>query len=347
MNRHGENPIITAEMVKPSNPRYRVRGVFNPGAAAFDDEVILLLRVAEDCPTCKGRVAVPKVDIRGGVGQPGVLEFSVDDPEVSLKDTRGIVYRGTDYLSTMSHLRLARSKDGIHFAVDEKPFLFASNASEIFGVEDARITRFADTFYISYTCVSPDGWATALAVTKDFRTVERKGIIFPPENKDVSLFPEKIRGLYHALHRPNNISFGKPSIWYAQSPDLFHWGNHRCVLRPRATVWEEQKIGGGAPSIKTPQGWLQVYHGKGKDQVYSLFLLLLDLENPSKIVKQGRKPVLKPEERYEKEGFFPNVIFNNGLVVRDDGHVLIYYGACDCCTCLAETTVDQLLKSFD
>jgi len=347
MKRHGENPLITPEMVKPSNPTYRVRGAFNPGAVAFGDEIILLLRVAEDCPAGEGKVAVPRVNIQHGAGRPEVLEVAVDDPQVTLKDTRGIVYRGINYLSTMSHLRLARSKDGVHFTVDEKPFLFPSDASEIFGVEDPRITPFEGTYYINYTCVSPDGWATALAVTKDFQSVERKGIIFPPQNKDVSLFPEKIHGLYHALHRPDNSGFGRPSIWYARSPDLFHWGNHQSVLRPRAMIWEEQKIGGGAPSIKTPEGWLQVYHAKGRDQVYSLFTVLLDLENPSKVIKQSQEPILKSEEAYEKEGFFPDVVFSNGLIAREDGHLRIYYGACDCYTCAAETTLDELLASLD
>ena len=347
MKRHEKNPIITPDMVKPSNPSYRVRGAFNPGAVACNDEVILLLRVAEDCPTEEGRVAVPIVVIEDGVGRPDALQVSVNDPDVRLKDTRGVVYKGVDYLSTMSHLRLARSKDGVHFEVESEPFLFPSEPSERFGVEDARITKLGDTFYINYTCVSLDGWATALAVTKDFKSVQRKGIIFPPQNKDVSLFPDTIGGQYAALHRPDNSGFGKPSIWYAESPDLRHWGRHTCLLRPRDTIWEEMKIGGGAPCIKTSKGWLQVYHGKGRNQIYSLFTVLLDGEDPSRVIQQGRSPILKPEAPYETSGFFPNVVFTNGMVCRDDGSVLMYYGACDGFTCLAETTVDELLASLD
>lgn len=347
MERHSENPIITAEMVKPSNPDYRVRGAFNPGAARVGDEVILLLRVAEDCPAEEGKIAVPTVRLKDGVGYPDVLHVEVADPHVQLKDTRGVVYRGVDYLSTLSHLRLARSQDGVHFQVAPEPFLFPSDPSERFGVEDARITKLGDTFYISYTCVSPDGWATALATTRDFRSVERRGIIFPPQNKDVSLFPEKIRGRYRALHRPNNSGFGKPSIWSAESPDLQHWGKHRCILRPRDTVWEEQKIGGGAASIKTSHGWLQIYHAKGRGQRYSLFTALLDPDDPSRVVKRASKPLLQPEEPYETEGFFPNVIFNNGMVCHEDGSVLLYYGACDAYTALARTTTDELLASLD
>lgn len=344
MKRYEDNPIITPEMVPPSNPNYRVRGAFNPGAIEHDGEILLLLRVAEDVPAETGRVAVPKVRFEGHRGVPDVLEVAVDDPDVELQDTRGVVYRGVDYLSTMSHLRLARSRDGARFQVDPEPFLFPSRPDEVFGVEDARITKLDDAYYINYTVVSPDGWATALARTKDFRTVERLGIILPPQNKDVSIFPRKVGGKYVALHRPNNSGFGRPSIWYADSPDLLNWGSHRCVLRPRDTVWEEQKIGGGAPCLETDEGWLQVYHGKGRDQVYSLFACLLDRDEPWRVISQGDEPLLLPETPYETEGFFANVVFSNGLVQRGD-QVLLYYGACDGVTCVAETSVVELLAS--
>lgn len=347
MHRHPQNPLIQPDQVLPSAPGYRVRGVLNPGAVRFGDEVLLLLRVAEDCPAADGQVAVPFARIEAGVGHAEVLDVRLDDPEVQLKDSRGIVYRGVDYLSTMSHIRIARSRDGVNFRVDDAPFIFPADASECFGVEDARVTRFEDSFTINYTCVSPDGWGTALATTRDFRTIDRRGLIFTVQNKDVSLFPEKIGGLYAALHRPNNSGFGRPSIWYAESPDLVHWGNHRCIARPRDSVWEEMKIGGGAPCIKTPRGWLQVYHGKGHDQIYSLFTLLLDLEQPWRVIGRAAVPFLTPELPYETDGFFPNVVFSNGLVTWEDGRVFLYYGACDESVCLLETTVAELLASID
>lgn len=347
MQRHSANPIITPEMVTPSNPGFRVRGAFNPGATTFGDEILLLLRVAEDVPAEHGRVRVPIVDFKSGRGVPRMLDVAVDDPDVQLKDTRGVVYQGRDYLSTLSHLRLARSRDGVRFTVDAEPFLFPADESERFGVEDARITQIGDTYWINFTVVSNDGWATALASTTDFNSVTRHGIIFPPQNKDVSIFPEQVGGRYVALHRPNNVGFGKPSIWYAESPDLIHWGGHQCLLRPRDTVWEEQKIGGGAPCLKTPEGWLHVYHGKGREQRYSLFTVLLDLERPSRVLKQAATPCLAPEAPYETSGFFAGVVFTNGLVARDDGRVLLYYGVCDQATCLAETSVAELLASLD
>lgn len=107
------------------------------------------------------------------------------------------------------------------------------------------------------------------------------------------------------------------------------------------------KIGGGAPCIKTPQGWLQVDHAKGRNQVYSLFTVLLDLEQPWRVLKRGSVPILRPEMPYETEGFFPNLVFSNGLVTWEDGRVFIYYGACDESVCLLETTVAELRASVD
>jgi len=350
VRRDSANPLITPDKVSASNPAYRVRGVFNPGAtmvpgtAGASDGVVLVLRVSEDVPADDGRVAVPIMRLDDGVGVPDVIEVGVEDAGVELRDTRGVVIDGREYLSTMSHLRLARSTDGVHFTVDDEPFLFPSTEVERFGVEDARVTQIDDRFLVNYTAVSGDGWATALASTTDFQSVERLGLIFHPQNKDVAIFPEKVGGRYVALHRPNN-AMGRASIWYAESPDLVHWGNHRCLLRPRDTEWEEQKIGGGAPPIRTADGWLTIYHGKGREQGYSLWALLLDADDPSVILAQGSMPLLTPEAPYEREGFFGGVVFTNGMVQRD-GELLVYYGAADECVALARTTVPDVLASL-
>jgi predicted GH43/DUF377 family glycosyl hydrolase len=274
------------------------------------------------------------------------MEFDTSDPEVTLKDTRGVSYQGREYLSTMSHIRLARSQDGLHFTVDDQPFIFPTSEVEEYGVEDARVTFIDGRYFINYTAVSRDSWATALAVTDDFQVVEKKGLIFHPENKDVAIFPEKVGGKYIALHRPNNSGFGKPSIWYSESPDLIHWGDHQPIVHPRENKWESMKIGGGAPPLKTPEGWLIVYHGKGDNSVYSLFCLLLDLEKPDRVIKRASEPLMTPSEPYETEGFFSNVVFSNGIVEKD-GQVYIYYGASDETVNVAITDVDYLLSTLD
>ncbi|RLF91925.1 hypothetical protein DRN50_09530 [Thermococci archaeon] len=167
------NPVIKPTDVKPSLEGYRVEGAFNPGAVAFGDEVLLLLRVAEGCEPKEGYIRTPIYRFKGGRSYPDIMEFKADDPDVLLKDTRGVVYQGQDYLSTMSHIRIARSTDGLNFTVDEKPFIYPVNETEKYGIEDARVTLIDGNYYINYTVISTDSWATALGITKDFRLLTR------------------------------------------------------------------------------------------------------------------------------------------------------------------------------
>jgi predicted GH43/DUF377 family glycosyl hydrolase len=345
MIKHPKNPLIIPEMVIPSNSGLVVKGALNPGAALFDDEILMLLRIAEGCEEREGKVSVPIYRFDSDPKQLEILHLDSTDPQLVLKDTRAVVYKGAEYVSTLSHLRLARSQDGVHFKVDEKPFLTPQNESEEFGIEDARIVQIDDVYYINYTAVSKDSYGTALVRTKDFIHKEYLGMIFCPPNKDVCIFPEKVGGSYWALHRPNNHSYGNSSIWIARSPDLIHWGHHRCLIRPAGGRWESEKIGGGAPPIKTDRGWLEIYHGKtlkdGQD-FYSLMVLLLDLNDPTKVLYRGEKPILMPEEPYETQGFVPNVVFLNGMVLEGDD-LLLYYAACDETICLARCKWRDLL----
>lgn len=346
IKKYENNPIITASDVVPSLEGYVVLGAFNPGATIFDDEILLLLRVAEGCQPKEGFIRVPVYTNQNGKIEPGVVEFNASDPDLDLSDPRGVGYNNKTYLSTVSHIRLARSTDGLFFTVEEIPFLFPSEVYEEYGVEDARVTCIDEKYYINYTAVSSDSYATALAVTKDFKTVEKQGIIFHPENKDVVIFPEKVNGKYIALHRPNISGFGKASIWYSESPDLLHWGNHQCIIRPRdGNQWESHKIGGGAPPIKTSDGWLVIYHGSGENNIYSLFCLLLDLEEPNKVIKRALTPFLVPTEPFEVNGFFRNVVFSNGLIEKDN-KIYIYYGAADESVGVAITDREDLLSTL-
>ncbi|MCF7790780.1 MAG: glycoside hydrolase family 130 protein [Victivallales bacterium] len=345
MIRYSKNPVVRPEDVKPSAEGFKVVGAFNPAAVKFGNETLLLLRVAEECVKVKNKIRVPAYKFVNGDGIPQVLEFDKADPDVKLKDTRGVVYKGIDFLSSLSHIRIARSEDGVNFTVDDKPFIYPQNEQEKYGIEDARVTYIDGKYYINYTIVSENSWSTALSVTEDFKTHKRLGVIFYPENKDVAIFPEKVNGKYAALHRPNNSGFGKPSIWYAESPDLLHWGGHKCVAKPRDNRFESMKIGGGSSPLKTSEGWLCIYHCKGDGQRYTLFAMLLDLNEPWKILKRPEKPLIEPEADYEINGFFGNVLFTNGMV-EENGRLWIYYGASDSCSCLIISTVDEILKTL-
>jgi predicted GH43/DUF377 family glycosyl hydrolase len=345
MLKYQNNPIITPDMIIPSDENLIVKGALNPGAVRYNDEIILLLRIAEGGKPDNNYITVPYYCFDNNKGDLNILKIAKDSPYVKFKDTRAVIYKGKEYVSTLSHLRLARSKDGINFKIDDKPFLVPQNRSEEYGVEDARIVQIGDDYYINYTAVSRDSYGTSLIKTSDFKNFNYLGMIFAPPNKDVCIFPEKINGMYYALHRPYNHDFGKSSIWISSSPDLIHFGNHKCLIRPGENQFETEKIGGGAPPVKTKKGWLEIYHGKsirnGKDY-YSLMVLLLDLNDPSRVIYRSEYPLLKPEEPYETEGFVPNVVFLNGLVKMDDNKLNLYYSACDETTCLATCTLDDI-----
>jgi predicted GH43/DUF377 family glycosyl hydrolase len=205
-------------------------------------------------------------------------------------------------------------------------------------------------YWINYTAVSPDGIATALASTRDFRTFERHGIIFPPDNRDVTIFPERIEGRYVALHRPMPSGLGQPSIWLATSGDLMCWGGHRIVAGARTDCWDDAKVGGGAVPFRVRFGnrdaWLCVYHGvTGSPPTYSLGALLLDGRNPARVLARSREPILRPEAPYEREGFFGQVVFTCGLLAEDD-LVRIYYGAADGVTAVADLSLDEIMTGL-
>jgi predicted GH43/DUF377 family glycosyl hydrolase len=185
------------------------------------------------------------------------------------------------------------------------------------------------------------GISTSLAQTDDFEQVEKLGLIFAPDNRDVCFFPEKINGYYWALHRPAPLHFGKPEMWLAKSPDLLHWGDHSRLAGCSDKDWDQRKIGGGAPLLKTDKGWLQIYHGVDKDQRYCLGALLIDLNDPTKVIARMLNPLIEPRENYEVEGFFGNVVFCCGAIIKD-GVVNIYYGAADEVMALATISLSEL-----
>lgn len=340
LQRLSDQPIIQTSDVQPFIEGYEVLGAFNPAACQFGEELVLLLRVAEAPKAEKGYIAIPLIEEKDGV--PTLVVKTFKEPEGDY-DPRVVTMSGKVYLTSISYLRLARSRDGINFTIDEKPFLFPARMDEAYGVEDARITFLDGKYWITYTAVSEHGPGVGLAVTTDFVNVERIGMILPPPNKDVALFPQKINGKYVLLHRPMVSDIGKPSIWLAESEDGIHWGNHRFLFGGRGLLdtqfeWEGGKIGAGPEPILTDEGWLVCYHGADPTHAYSLALALLDKDDPSKILDRSTLPLLTPELSWEREGFFPNVVFSNGWVQRPDGTIWVYYGAADSGVGLAELT---------
>lgn len=342
IHRFSNNPLFKPSDLQPSRTDVEIMCAFNPAATLFNGQRLLLLRVAEKAIPGPGCVATPIFDPE--TGDVHIKQFRLDDPDVEISDPRFFTHKGTIYLTSLSHFRVATSDDGVHFTIDPKPSMFPEGPYETYGIEDARITRIDGGYYVNYTAVSNRGVVTTLAQTDDFKTFRRLGIIFSPDNKDVALFPEKINGRYQAFHRPAVRHAGAPSIWTASSPDLLDWGRHEFVIGPRDDSWDCERVGAGTSPIKTPEGWLALYHAADHDTRYCLGALLLDLEKPWKVIARSKEPFFVPEALYELEGFMPNVVFHNGTIDLGDGNLELYYGGADLVTCGARVRTCDLLR---
>ncbi|MDI3312244.1 MAG: glycoside hydrolase family 130 protein, partial [Thermoanaerobacterium sp.] len=279
-------------------------------------------------------------------GMVVIKKFDKQDKDIDFSDSRFVRTKTEQYLTSISHFRIARSKNGIHFDIDEKPAMFPSNVYEKFGIEDPRITYIDGRYYINYSAISDiTGVTTCLASTVDFKTFKRHGCIFTPDNKDVAIFPEKIGGKYYALCRPASAEYKRRDMWISESPDLICWGNHRYLMGAREGYWDDGRVGCSAVPFKIDEGWLEIYHGASKNDRYCLGAVLLDANKPWKILARSQKPIIEPETDYELNGFYGNVIFNCG-VLFEEGKVKIYYGAADTCIAYAEIQLCDVLNSL-
>ena len=296
-----------------------------------------------------------------------------------------LLYRaaGKDVGHTI-HFGLAVSKDGFHFKrTSRKPVFSPSKDGFDAGcVEDPRIVKIGDYYYITYACRQgkpgqywlpmeknkhrgeprpPDfphslrtNWtATGLALTKDFKTFIRAGRLTDPmvDDRDVILFPEKVNGRYVMIHRPmqwigEKYGTDKPAMWISYSDDLLNFRKSELLAKGKAE-WECNKIGGNNPPIKTKHGWLLIYHGVGPDWHYRLGAMLLDLNNPSRVLHRTPDWILQPEEDYETKGLYNGVVFPCGNVVIGDTF-FVYYGGADkyvgVATCSLKKLVAHLLS---
>jgi predicted GH43/DUF377 family glycosyl hydrolase len=338
-----QNPLLKPADLKPAIPGMEITCLLNPGVFRFNGKIGLLLRVAERPKQVEGKISFPVYNEAGVIE---VLTFDKDDPALDASDPRVIGYNGQNYLTTLSYLRLVFSEDGIHFQEDaEYPPIFGQGKLEAFGIEDCRIATTQEGFFLTYTKVSPIAVGVGLMHTLDWKHFTRHGMIFPPHNKDCALFEEKINGKYYALHRPSSPALGGNYIWLAESPDLLHWGNHQCIAVTRKDKWDEARIGAGGAPIRTSEGWLEIYHGATKDHRYCLGALLLDLNNPAKVLARSEQPIMEPVAPYEQTGFFGNVVFTNGHYVEGDT-IHIYYGASDEVICGATLSIKEILQTL-
>lgn len=267
-----------------------------------------------------------------------------------------IVLVRAESLTGVSHITVARSEDGVgDWTIDPEPLLAPALGveSEQWGFEDPRVVFVPehDRWVITCTAYGPAGPAVFLATTTDFVRVKRHGIVRQADDKNAALLPARIDGKWILFHRPKTeLSSSDGDILLSRSPDLHNWSAPEQVMQPRAGAWwDSLRIGLGPPPLRTDHGWLLIYHGvKGMvgGPIYRVGLALLDLEEPTRVLRRLPGWVLGPRAPYERIGDVPNVVFPCGLVHDEaSGEVRLYYGAADTSVCVATAQLDDLLAA--
>ncbi len=260
---------------------------------------------------------------------------------------------------TGTNIGLAFSDDGIHWEPQPEPW-FYMKTEEIGRVYDPRLTVLDGEVYICFAMDTKHGLRGGIGKIHDFKNIEILSLSVP-DNRNMVLFPEKINGNFVRLERPMPVySRGgkdKFDIWLSESPDLVFWGNSKLVLGTEQIPYCNDKIGPAAPPVKTEKGWLTTFHSvtldpnRGKNgwearwqKEYVAGIMLLDLEDPSKVLGFSKEPLLVCDKDFEEEdGFRKSVIFPGGMLLEDNGEVKIYYGASDTVECLATANVNDLI----
>ena len=341
--RFAENPLLSPADLKASTDGLEITCLLNPGVFQYQGKTWLLVRVAERPAQKENVISFPILTETGSVE---IIAIKKDDPELKATDARVINYKGVDYLTTLSHLRLLCSDDGVKFyQPKDHPLLAGEGMLQAFGIEDCRVSFLDNKYHLTFTAVSGNGVGVGLRTTTDWKNFQSHGMMLPPHNKDCAIFEEKVNGLYYALHRPSSVDIGGNYIWITSSPDGIHWGDHKCIIKTREGAWDSARVGAGAAPIKTSKGWLEIYHGANEKHQYCLGAFLMDLNDPSKVIARTEAPIMVPSATYETSGFFGNVVFTNGHIVHPDGDTItVYYGAADEFVCGAHFSLKEILS---
>jgi predicted GH43/DUF377 family glycosyl hydrolase len=265
-----------------------------------------------------------------------------------------LIYRAVegDNYSTIGYAKLDRSGNVLERWPE--PILRRETPLEQRGIEDPRVAKFADRYYLIYVAYDSFTVRTCLASTADFKTVEKHGVIIPAIwDKDAMFFPELVQDQLILMHRiePNIQLAFFGDMAHLLNPEENYWLRHfseleKCtVLRPQYW-WEAKKIGGGAPPIPTPEGWLVIYHGVDDKFIYRAGAALLDCDNPLRVIARFPEPILEPVSRFEKVGDVPNVVFPTGTAIFDD-ELLVYYGGADKAIGMATASMSELLHEIN
>lgn len=281
------------------------------------------------------------------------LVNAVMNPAAATVGTETVLLCRVEDCRGISHLTAARSPDGhTNWVVSDRPLILPDEKieGEKWGLEDPRVTRVdeIDRWVIAFTTYGIGGPSLSLATTSDFETVHRLGMVMAPEDKNGALLPRRVNGDWVLFHRPVSVMNMRADIWLSRSTDLTSWMAPEHVMSAReGGWWDSARIGVGPPPIETPEGWLMVYHGVRQTvagALYRVGLALLDLDDPSRVIRRADEWVLGPRAEYELKGDVPGVVFPCGMVHDDASDELrLYYGAADTSVGLATAPLTDVL----
>ena len=327
VKKYANNPIL-----EPKDIPYPAAQVYNAGITKFNGKYVMIFR-----------------------DDYGRYEEDFRRQAEIAKET-GEPYRWPQ--GTRITLGLAFSDDGIHWDVQPKPCL-EMRTDEIYHIYDPRLTVIDGRCYLCFAADTKHGVRGGIAVTDDFEHFEFLTMTVP-DNRNMALFPEKIDGKFMRLERPfpvyGRVGNEEFDIWCSKSPDCRYWGEHELLLSAENVPFCNCKIGPAAPPLKTEKGWLTTFHAVESveeelyswhpnwHKVYYAGLMLLDLQDPTKIIGMSKEPLIVPEYEYELKGMRGSVVFPGGMILEDSGEVKIYYGAADTVECLATADISDLLK---
>jgi beta-1,4-mannooligosaccharide/beta-1,4-mannosyl-N-acetylglucosamine phosphorylase len=255
-----------------------------------------------------------------------------------------------------TNIGVAFSDDGIKWEVRNRP-CFIMKDEDIKRAYDPRLTVIDGKCYMCFAIDTQHGICGGIAVTEDFEKFDILSVSVP-DNRNMVLFPERINDRFIRLERPFSYNSKGLDMWISRSPDLHYWGDSKLLLDVARVSYATDKIGPAAPPIKTNKGWLTLFHAvdidesRGKNgweptwkKRYTAGIMLLDLNDPYKIVGMCEEPLIVPDAIYEKDGGYRNnVIFPGGMILEESGEVKIYYGAADTVECLATADVNDLIR---
>jgi len=363
---NSETLLLQPRDIRSSCGEVEVIGVFNPAVAIVEDEVYMLARVAErPAEGHTGWTPLPRWSLTATTEVDWIRNddlIQVDARVVALRNNGNLRLTSVSHLQLFRQSRLVPKSESATQAAGSLTrstteawefvaSIFPEGRWEEYGIEDPRVTKIDGIYWITYVAVSRSGAATALMSSTDLITFHRHGILFPSENKDVVLFPALIADDFVALHRPNPHShFSPPQIWLARSPDMIHWGRHEFVLGG-VQPWEGDRVGSGTPPILCEEGWLTLYHGSTRSSTsgtvghYCAGALLLDRDQPNRVLARSTEPLMQPTAHFETSGFVPNVVFPTSLLCRDD-ELQVFYGAADTCVASTQLSKQSVLNSL-